>query len=120
LLDGPRFGRNDRALAVERVAERVDDAADHRVPHRHAEQLAGRADLVPLLDLEVVAEDDDGDGGLFQVERQPTDAGLAELAHLAGHHAGQAVDARDAVADLEHAADLPDVLAGADLADLTP
>ncbi len=45
---------------------------------------------------------------LFEVERQAADA-AGELDHLAGHDARQAVDAGDAVADLEHAADLADV-----------
>ena len=39
-------------------------------PTGHREQLAGAADLVPLLDLQVVAEDDDADRVLFEVERQ--------------------------------------------------
>ena len=34
---------DDRALAVERVAERIDDAADQGVADRHAQQLAGGA-----------------------------------------------------------------------------
>ncbi len=65
-----------------------------------------RADLVALGDLEVVAEDDDADRVLFEVEGQAAHAGAGELDHLAGHDAGQAVDAGDAVADLEHPADL--------------
>ena len=61
---------DDRALAVERIAQRIDDAADHRLADRHLQQLAGGADLVALGDLEVVAEDDDADGVLFEVEGQ--------------------------------------------------
>ena len=62
----------------------------------------------PSLICEVVAEDDHADGVLFEVEGQADDA-AGELDHFAGHHAGQAVDAGDAVAHLEHAADLADV-----------
>ena len=58
--------------------------------------------------VEVVAQDDDADRVLFEVEGQAVDA-AGELDHFAGHDAGQAVDARDAVADLEHAPDLADV-----------
>ena len=47
----------------------------------------------------------------------PLDA-VGELDHLAGHDAGQAVDAGDAVADLEHPADLADVDLGPVTADL--
>src|SRR5262249_24138010 len=48
-------------------------------------------------------EDDDADRRLLEVERLPLDAGARELDHLAGHDAGQAVDARDAVAHFEDA-----------------
>ena len=105
---GRRCLRDDRALAVERIAERIDHAAEQLVAHRHAEQPAGAADFVAFVDLQVVAEDDDADGVLFEVERQ-ADRAVGELDHLAGHHARQAVDAGDAVADFQHAADLADV-----------
>ncbi len=65
-------------------------------------------DLVAFGDLQVVAEDDHADRVLFEVEGQADDA-VGELDHFAGHDAGQAVDAGDAVADLEHAADFADV-----------
>ena len=68
---GRRPGRRDRALAVDRLAERVDDAADQRVADRHLGDAAGRADLVALLDADLVAEDDDADGVFFEVEGQP-------------------------------------------------
>ncbi len=42
-FDGAALGGDDRALAVERIAERIDDAADHGVADRHAQQLAGAA-----------------------------------------------------------------------------
>ena len=42
---------------------------------------------------------------------------LGKLDHLAGHHAREAVDPGDAVADLEHAADLADVDPGLELLD---
>ena len=67
----------------------------------------------PFGDLQVVAQDDDADRVLFQVEGQAADAGARELDHLAGHDAGQAVDAGDAVADLQHPADLAGVELGA-------
>ena len=40
----------DRALAVERLAERVDDAAEQRLADRHLQQLAGRLDFVAFLE----------------------------------------------------------------------
>ena len=42
---------DDRPFAVERIAERIDDAADHGVADGHAQQLAGRADFVAFADL---------------------------------------------------------------------
>ena len=99
---------DDRALAVERVAERIDHAAEQLVADRHAQQAARAADFVAFGDLQVVAEDDDADGVLFEVERQ-ADRAVGELDHLLGHDAGEAVDAGDAVADFQHAADFADV-----------
>ena len=78
------------------------------VAHRHAQQPARAADFVAFGDLQVVAQDDDADGVLFEVERQ-ADRAVGELDHLLGHHAGEAVHAGDAVADFQHAADVADV-----------
>ena len=75
------------------------------------EQLAGRGDRVALVDPGVVAQDDDAHRRLFEVERDPLDAVL-ERDHLAGHDAGEAVDPRDAVADLEHLPHLARVTSG--------
>ena len=57
-------------VAVDRAAERVHDAADERGTDRHLEHPARAADLVALLQLEVVAEDDGADVVLFEVERE--------------------------------------------------
>ena len=40
---GRRLGRGDRALAVDRLAERVDHAAEQRVADRHLDDAAGGA-----------------------------------------------------------------------------
>ena len=78
------------------------DAANHCGSDRHFEQCAGRSHFVAFDDFQVVAEDDDADRTLFQIERQPADLGAGEFDHLAGHDAGQAVDAGDAVPDFQH------------------
>ena len=119
---GKRFhraamGGDDGALAIERVAERVEHAADHRLSNRHAEQFAGAAHLVPFGDLQIVAEDDHADRVFLEVEREAGDA-TGELDHFSGHHAGQAPHARNAVAHFEHAADFADVNARFVAADL--
>src|SRR5262249_3412754 len=95
----------DWPLTVDRVAERVHHPANQPFADWHREQLAGRADFHPLGDLQVVAENDDCDGVLFEVERQTFNAGLREVHKFPGHHFGKAVAACDAVADLKH---LPD------------
>ena len=98
----------DRALAVERVAERVDDAADERLADGHAGDAAGAAHGLALLDVLPVAEERGADVVLLEVEREAGDAVL-ELEHLQRHAVLEAVDAGDAVADLEHGADLGEV-----------
>ena len=117
-LERPGLVGHDRPLLVDRLAQRVDHAADHRLADRHAEQRAGRRDRVSLFDPGVIAQDHHADRRLFEVERDPLDAVL-ERHHLAGHQAREAVDPRDAVADLEH---LPHFAArdlGGELLDLT-
>ena len=94
----------DRPLAVDRIAERVDDAAEQALADRHFDDGAGALDGLAFLDLAVGAEDHDADIVGFEVERHAVDAAL-ELDHLAGLHIVEAVDAGDAVADRQHLAD---------------
>ena len=118
LADGPAFddaGRDffhrikrgclDRPFAVERLAERVDDAAEQSLADGHLQQLAGRADFVAFLDLRVIAENDRADLGLLEVEREAGDA-VAEVEHLVEHRVGQAFDLGHAVADFADDADV--------------
>jgi hypothetical protein len=103
----------DLTAAVDRPAEGVHHAADQRRPHRDLEHAAGAPDLVALLELEVVAEHHGADVVLLEVERQGGDrlARLArmDLEHLPRHRLAEAVDARDAVLDLQDGADFLDV-----------
>jgi len=124
-LDLAGHRRGDRALPVDRAAERVDDAADHRRTHRDLEHAGGAADLVALLELEVIAEHDGADVVLFEVEGEGGDGltglGGLDLEHLAGHRLLEAVDAGDAVLHLEDGTDLFDIegveVGGLDLAE---
>ena len=116
-LERARLGRLDRALAVERIAERVDDAAEQPLADRDARHLAGAADGLALPDLLPVAEERDADVVLLEVEREADDVVL-ELEHLEGDRVLEAVDARDSVAELEHRADLREV--GRDVVLLDP
>ena len=107
-LDRQELRRRDRALAVDRLAERVDDAAEHLVADRHRDDAAGALDDVAFLDGMRVAEEHGADAVLLEVQRDAEDA-AGELDHLAGHAALDAVQAGDAVADRDDGADFGDV-----------
>ena len=115
-------GRNsvglDRALAVERMPERIDDAADQRLADGHLEHAAGALDVVALLDEGVLPKKHGADVVLFEVQHQAHDV-VRELEQLGGHAVAQAVDAGDAVADLEDGADLFDLDLGLIALDLS-
>src|SRR5262249_46551040 len=86
-------------------------APDERIADRHADDLAGAPDLVALADRFVLAEQRDADVVLLEVQDHAHDgvaAVAAEFDQLAGHGAGQAVDARDAVAGGQDRAGLHD------------
>ena len=102
-LEQPQLGVLDGALAVQRLAQRADHAAEEAVADRHGQHLAGALDLLAFLDLVELAEDDHADLAHVQVERQAPDAVL-ELEQLVGHGGGQALDPRDAVAALDDGA----------------
>ena len=116
-LEGAVLGRLDRAQAVERIAERVDDAAEKALADRDAHHLAGAADRLALLDVLPLAEERDADVVLLQVERDADDAVL-ELEPLEGDAVLEPVDASDAVAELEHGPDLREI--GLDVVLLDP
>ena len=98
----------DVALAVERAAERVDDAAEQRVADGHLKQATRPLDLIALLDLVPLAEQHGADVVGLEVQRE---AGhvvrqLEELHRLA---VVEAVEARDAVRDGQDGAHLGEV-----------
>ena len=104
-LGGAHLGGLDVALAVERAAERVDDAAEQRLADRDLEQLAGALDRVALDDLLPVAEQHGADVVGLEVQRQAGHV-VRQLEHLERHAVLEAVDAGDAVGDREDGADL--------------
>ena len=88
-LDFARVLGVDRAGAVDRIAERIDDAAEHLGSDGHLEHAARAANFVAFLQLELVAEDDGANVVFFEVERERGDLlagfGRGDLEHLAGH-----------------------------------
>ena len=107
-LDRQELLGGNRSLAVDRLAERVDDAPEHLVADGHRNDAAGALDRVAFLDLLEVAEQHRADAFLFEVQRDAEHA-VRKLEHLAGHRALDAVHARDAVADRDDRADFGDV-----------
>ena len=110
-------GGGDLALAVDRLAERVDHAAEQRFADRNGEELAGGAAFGAFLDGRVVAEQHDADFAFLEVEGHAGDA-AAEIDHLVEHDVGKAFDLGDAVADLADDADVGFFDRGGDSGDL--
>src|SRR5437016_9264054 len=104
-LDGTGLLGLDRALAVDRHPERVDDPPHQRVAHGNLGDPVRPLDGVALLDERVVAQEHHADVVLLEVQDHADDA-TGEVQQLAGHGLLEAVDPRDAVADLDYPADL--------------
>ncbi|OQA07531.1 MAG: hypothetical protein BWY66_01348 [bacterium ADurb.Bin374] len=100
-LGGSGFGRHDRSLAVERLPERIDDAAEHGVTDGHRDDFPGRLDQVAFVDAAVGAHDDAADVVLFEVEHEAAHA-VRELDEFAGHHLLKTMHAGNAVTDLQN------------------
>ena len=117
-VDQAPLGRLDRALAVDRVAQRVDHAAEQALADRHVDDRLGALDDAsprgcarssPKITTPTLS--------VSRFSARPARAVL-ELDHLAGLDLVEPVDAGDAVADREHAADLGHLGLGAEIRDL--
>ncbi len=107
-LDRHEGLRRNRTLAVDRLPQRIDDAAEQLFADGHRDDAAGALHDVAFLDLRVLAEQHGADAVFLEVQRDAEDA-VRKLEHLAGHGALDAVHARDAVAERHDAADFGDV-----------
>ncbi len=108
-LDGTAGGRLDRAFAVDRIAQGVDNATDERVANGDVGNAASGPDLVAFLDLLVGTEDDGADDLLFQVQGHAHDrialrVGVGKLQQLPSQSAGEAVDAGDPIRGFDNRA----------------
>ncbi len=97
-LDLAELLRDDRALPVDRLTERVDDAADHLFADRHRDDAVGSLDRVAFLDFGVLAEQHRADAFFLEVQSD-AEHPVREFQHLPGHRSLDAVDAGDAVAN---------------------
>ena len=97
-LNGEELIGLDRALAVDGVSERVDDAAHHGGADGDGHDLAGPLDDVAFLDLAVVTEQRGTDVVFLKVEDHAHQV-AGELEELARHGVLEAIQARDTVTD---------------------
>ena len=95
----------DGPFAVERAAERIDDAAEQRRPDRDADHVAGAAHRVAGLDRIGVVQQDAADPVAFE-HLDEAELPLVETQQFVEPDVRQAGDERDAVADLLDPADL--------------
>ena len=98
-------GRGDGALAIDRLAQGIDDAAEQCLTDRDGEQLAGGAAFVALFDGRIVAEQNHPDLVFLEVEGHAGDP-ATKLDHFIEHHVGEAFDLGDAIAHLTDNADV--------------
>ena len=116
-IDPAPLGRVNRPLAVERIAERVDDAPEQSFAHGDVHNGLRALDGLAFLDLAVIAENHDADIVGLEVERHAAHA-ILELDHLAGLHVVEPIHPGDAVADREDLSDLRDLRLAAEILDL--
>ncbi|KAG0929190.1 hypothetical protein G6F31_017441 [Rhizopus arrhizus] len=86
----------DRALAVDRLAQRVHDAAQQFRTDRHFQDAAGGLGDVAFAQVLVVTQDHGADRVALQVQGQGEGV-VRQFDHFALHHVGQTEDAHDAV-----------------------
>ena len=90
--------RLDRPLAVERPAERIDDAAEQRRPDRHAHDVAGAAHRDPASIASTSSSRTQPTESVSSTWAKPN--WPVEAQQLVEPDVGQPGDQRDAVADL--------------------
>ncbi len=102
MLHRPVIVRLDGPESVDRLSQRVDDAAGHLFSYGHAGLFPGTRHLRTLYDTVVGSEEHAPDHLLFEVLRDARGA-VFKFHQLAVHHALQAVNICDTVADTDDA-----------------
>src|SRR5690606_3341546 len=90
------FDRFDRAFAVDRVAERIDNATKQTLANRHVHDGAGTFNRIAFFNVAVVTENNDTDIVAFEVQRHAAHA-TGELDHFARLDVVEAVNTGDTV-----------------------
>jgi hypothetical protein len=101
----------DRTLAVDGLAQGVDDAADQGLTDRDRDDAAGGVDLIAFLDGEIVAQDDGADRVALEIQGETVDGFAApgldrELEQFGCHDLFEAADAGHAVTDGDNGTDI--------------
>ena len=118
-LDATAFGGLRRTLAVDRIAQPVDHAAQQVLPYRNVDDGLGALDRIAFADGAVLAEDDDAHVVVLEIEGHSLNA-PGEFDHLAGLDPVETVNARYPVADGQDLPHLGDLGLGAEVLDLRP
>src|ERR1051326_7035664 len=106
-LDRPRGHVGwQRALTVERLAQRVHHATDQLRTDRDRGDAPGAAHLVAFFDVRVRPDDHDADRFFFEVQSDAHDLLFGELDQLERADIAEAIHARDTVTHLDHRANL--------------
>eukprot|EP00158_Paraphelidium_tribonemae_P003919 Partr_v1_DN26465_c0_g1_i1_m23719 len=103
-----------RTLAVDGIAESVDNTAQESLSRRHVHNVSGTLDGVSLLDLTIISKHDDTDIIRFQVQSHALNTGR-ELHHLLGLDIAKTIDTSNTVTDGQDTTGLLqiDILTGA-------
>ena len=103
-FDGQALAGGHRPIAIERPAQRVDDAPQQSVAHGHVHDPARALDFIARVQMPVFAEQHDADFVLVHVERDAEHI-AGKLHQLLKAHAGKAGDLGDAGGDTRDRAD---------------
>ena len=110
-LDREDLRRMDRTFAVDRLAERVDDAPQKRFTDGNGQNFARAIDLRALADIVGVGQNRRGNRLRFKILRD-AEAAVLKLQKFVCHTIAKPVDPRDAIADKDDGAGLRHLCAG--------
>src|SRR5690606_31692471 len=98
----------NRTLAVNRIAERINNAAEQFRTNRNVNDCAGTLNDITFLDVTVGTEDNDTDIVVFKVQRHAANT-TREFDHFTSLNIVQTIDAGDTVANGQNLTDLGDL-----------